>query len=142
MSAGDERIVLAIDPGKSKCGVAVVRRGSDRRLTTLWRGIVPPDEVVRLARQLGEDHPVSMCLVGSGTTANPLVSALRETWPQCGVLVVDEESSTLEARELYWEEKGRRGWRILLPASLQVPPEQYDDFAAVVIAHRFLSPGD
>lgn len=141
MSAGDERVVLAIDPGRSKCGLAVVRRGPDLKLTTLWRGIVAPEEVVRRARMLGEEHPVSMCLVGSGTTANAVVTSLRETWPQCGVLIVDEESSTLEARELYWEEKGRRGWRMLLPASLQVPPEQYDDFAAVVIAHRFLSPG-
>jgi hypothetical protein len=51
---------------------------------------------------------------------------------------VNERDSTLEARDLYWKEVPPRGWRRLVPLSLQVPPEPIDDFAAVVLARRHL----
>ena len=31
-----------------------------------------------------------------------------------------------------------RGWRRLLPVSMQMPPEPYDDYVAVILAQRFL----
>jgi hypothetical protein len=59
--------------------------------------------------------------------------------PEVDITTVDETGSTLEARVLYWQEHRPRGWRRLVPLSLQVPPEPVDDFAAVVLARRFLS---
>ena len=140
MSVAEERTVLAIDPGRKKCGMALVRRRADGQTEVLWRAIVPPDQVVAQSNVLAEEHGFSMCLVGSGTTSESMVSALREAWPHLGVVVVNERESTLEARELYWQTIGRKGWRRFLPASLQVPPEDHADFAAVVIASRFLDP--
>lgn len=58
--------------------------------------------------------------------------------PALKVVAVEERNSTLEARALYWQEKPPRGWRRVLPLSLQEPPEPVDDFAAVVLARRFL----
>ena len=136
----EKRTVLAIDPGRRKCGMAVVRRQKDGQIEILWRAIVPPEEVVAKSRERFIKHPFTMCIVGSGTTSAGMIASIREAWPQLGVMVVDEQDSTLEARELYWQTVGRKGWRMLLPASLQVPPEDHDDFAAVVIARRFLDP--
>ncbi|MES1147504.1 MAG: pre-16S rRNA-processing nuclease YqgF, partial [bacterium] len=136
----EKRVVLAIDPGRKKCGMAVVVRDQDGKLHVLWRAIVPPTDVIDQSQEVANTFPFSMCLVGSGTTSESMVAALREAWPAIGVVIVDERESTLEARELYWQTIGRKGWRRLLPASLQVPPEDHDDFAAVVIASRFLDP--
>lgn len=135
-----ERVILGVDPGSRKCGMAVVRRDTEGRTSVLWRAIVPPDQVVEKSQEQAKAHPFSMCVVGSGTRSNPVVTALAEAWPGVGIVIVNEEDSTILGRQLYWETHGRHGWRRLLPASLQVPPEDIDDFAAVVIAQRFLDP--
>lgn len=135
-----ERIVLGVDPGRRKCGLAVVHRDGDGHISILWRAIVAPEEVVATAQAQAEKHPFTMCVVGSGTRSNPVVQGLADAWPGVGIVIVNEQDSTLLARQLYWEAHGRHGWRRLLPASLQLPPEDIDDFAAVVIAQRFLNP--
>ena len=56
------------------------------------------------------------------------------------VVVGDEVLDTsVKARERYWEHNPRRGWRRLLPATLQTPPEPVDDFVALILAERVLS---
>ena len=43
------------------------------------------------------------------------------------------------ARELYFREHPPRGWRRLVPTGLQLPPVPVDDYAAILIARRFLA---
>ena len=75
---------------------------------------------------------------GFGNLVRTLVETLRETMPSVGILVVDEKDTTIQARERYWEHNPRRGWRRLLPATMFLPPEPVDDFAAFVLAERVL----
>ncbi|MCH3914335.1 MAG: hypothetical protein LKE29_03425 [Acidaminococcaceae bacterium] len=46
--------------------------------------------------------------------------------------------STEEARKLYWQVNPPKGLRKLLPTSMQVPPENLDGLAAVVLVKRYL----
>ncbi len=62
----------------------------------------------------------------------------KRQWENVRVELVDEKNSTLEARVLYFEEYPPRGWRRWLPFSSQMPPVPVDDFAAVVVARRFI----
>lgn len=133
-----EKIVLAIDPGTSKCGLALVRRNPAGALDLLWRKIVPTDVVCGAITEATTTAEFSMIIVGSGTSSRTLVETLRETMPSVGILVVDERETTIQARERYWEHNPRRGWRRLLPATMQLPPEPVDDFAAFVLAERVL----
>jgi hypothetical protein len=57
------------------------------------------------------------------------------------ILVVDEKDTTLQARERFWEHNRRRGWRRILPATLQVPPSPVDDYVAMILAERVLLGG-
>jgi hypothetical protein len=82
----------------------------------------------------------SMIVIGSGTNSKEIIHLVREDLPSIGILVVDEKETTLQARERYWEYNPRRGWRRLLPATLQVPPEPVDDFVALILAERVLTP--
>lgn len=139
MSQLHEKVVLAIDPGSSKCGLALVRRSDESRLQLLWRKIVPCEQLAEAVNEAKENTPFSMIIVGAGTKATPTVTTIRDAMPGLGILVVDERDTTMQARERYWEHNPRKGWRRLLPATMQMPPVPVDDFAALILAERVLS---
>lgn len=138
MSTLGEKTVLAVDPGSSKCGIALVHRNNERQLKLVWRCVVPTPEVAEMAVKANGIQPFSLVIVGSGTRSRDIVHRLRDAMPSVGILVVDEKDTSLQARERYWEHNPRRGWRKLLPATLQTPPDPIDDFAAMILAERVL----
>jgi RNase H-fold protein (predicted Holliday junction resolvase) len=133
------KTVLAIDPGSGKCGLALVMRAQSGALELLWRSVTPREEVIRKVQEAHEVSPYSMVIVGNGTSSQKLIHEIREIMPSMAILAVDERDTSLQARERYWEHHPRRGWRRLLPATLQVPPEPVDDFVAYILAERVLS---
>ncbi|MBL8049141.1 MAG: Holliday junction resolvase RuvX [Chthonomonas sp.] len=132
------KTILAIDPGTSKCGFALVRRELDGSLTLVEHEVAPLDDLVARVQQFQANHPFAMVIVGSSTNSKEVVGRLREHLPAIGVMVVDERNTSEEARARYWEHNPRRGWRRLLPSTLQLPPVPIDDFAALVLAERVL----
>jgi hypothetical protein len=52
--------------------------------------------------------------------------------------VVDERETTLRARARYFQAHPPRGWKRLVPRGMLLPPCPIDDFAALLIAERFL----
>ena len=138
MSTLDEKTVLAVDPGSSKCGLAVVHRSNAGRMDLVWRAVVATDDLQAEVTKAHDEHGFTMVIVGSGTRSKETVGRIREILPSIGILVVDERDTTLKARERYWEHNPRRGWRRLLPATLQAPPGPVDDFVALILAERVL----
>ncbi|MBS1716556.1 MAG: pre-16S rRNA-processing nuclease YqgF [Armatimonadetes bacterium] len=132
------RTVLAVDPGSSKCGLAIVHRDDKGKMSLLWRTICPLVELTPAINLAYADHPFDLVIIGSSTGSREVTRIVKEAFPSISTLLVDERETTLRAREKYWEHHQRGGWRRLLPASLQVPPEPVDDFAALVIAERVL----
>ncbi len=132
------KTVLAIDPGSSKCGLAVVHRDDEGKLHLLARGIAQRDEFKEQLQIAFNENPFTLIIVGSGTKSKEVVHEVREQMPSMGILVVDERDTSLQARERYWEHNPRRGFRRLLPATLQVPPKPVDDFVALILAERVL----
>jgi len=132
------RTVLAIDPGSSKCGMALVSRDEGSDVKILWRAITPRDQVLQAIDTALKLVDFKTVVIGGGTTSRDLVGSIRDACPGLGLLVIDEKDTTLQARERYWEHMPRSGWRRLVPASLQVPPEPVDDFVAVILAERVL----
>lgn len=132
------RTVLAIDPGSSKCGMALARRSESGDIELLWRAISARADVIACVEHATTLESFSTIVVGSGTTSKALVSEIREAMPGLAILLIDEKDTTLRARERYWEQTPRSGWRRLVPASLQVPPEPVDDFVALILAERVL----
>jgi RNase H-fold protein (predicted Holliday junction resolvase) len=137
-----EKTVLAIDPGSSKCGMALVQRDEKGKLSLLWRSVAPTDLVIPKLHEAYAANPYQLIIVGGGTNSQKIVHRIREHLTSMALLVVDERDTTLQARERYWEHNPRRGWRRMLPATLQVPPEPVDDFVALILAERVLLAGD
>jgi len=132
------KTVLAVDPGTAKHGMALVRRDADDRIKVLWRAVVPPDFLIPKLHEAYATEPFVLVIVGSGTGAGAVLHNLREHLPSMATLAVDETNTTLQARERYWENNPRRGWRRFLPATLQVPPEPVDAYVAQILAERVL----
>lgn len=133
-----DKTVLAIDPGSRKHGLALVRRDPNGKLHLLWRCVCEDDQLELKLQEARGVRGFTMAIIGAGTRSRATVARLQASSPGLGVLVVDETDTSLQARERYWEFHKRRGWRRLLPASMQVPPEPYDDFAAFILAERVL----
>jgi len=133
-----ERTVLAIDPGTSKCGLALVRRQANSKIELIWRKITPLESLVDAVDQATAETKVDLLVIGSGTGSRRIIESLRENRAGLNILVVDEKDTSLQARERYWEHHPRRGlWR-LVPATLRLPPDPVDDFVALILAERVL----
>jgi RNase H-fold protein (predicted Holliday junction resolvase) len=125
--------VIAIDPGREKCGVAVV----DWEGKILAHCIVVPEKIAEAVGEQLKDHQAELIILGDATASREAWELLQSTFPQVQVISVPEKNSTLEAREIYWRENPPSGWRKIVPLSLQVPPVPIDDYAAVVLALRY-----
>jgi len=125
--------VLAVDPGSAKCGLAVV----DERGGVLARGVVPTETVAAVVNAWYKAHRPQLLVVGKGTSLKRVRQELAEL--RLPLEVVREEHTTMRARARYFEENPPRGWRRLIPLSLQTPPVPVDDYAAVLIAEDYLS---
>ncbi|HET6645488.1 MAG TPA: hypothetical protein VFG65_08325 [Fimbriimonadales bacterium] len=130
--------VLAVDPGSGKCGLAVVKKaGSSDEI--LFRTICQTQDLPSALKKAGDEFAPDLIVVGNGTNSTTIQSAIREALPGRALLILDEKDTTIRARERYWLHTPRRGWRRLLPSSLQAPPVPVDDFVAVILAERALS---
>lgn len=126
--------VLAVDPGREKCGVAVVSTGGE----LVERAIPTCAELPALTADLLQRYRLRALLVGNRTGHAAVVALLRQAAPGVPIQLVDEHNSTLEARDLYFRHNPPRGWRRLLPRTLLPPPVPLDDYAALVLARRYL----
>jgi hypothetical protein len=134
----NEKTVLAVDPGSAKCGMALVRRNGEGKLDLLWRKVVLVEDLLGAVQEACAIEPTAMVVVGSGTGSKGVVHQIRGLLPSMGILVVDEQNTSLQARERYWEHHKRRGWRRIVPATMFLPPEPFDDFVALILAERVL----
>ena len=129
-------IVLGIDPGREKCGLAVV--SSDR---VLVKRVVPRSEFSVVAKEYVRQYNVVKLVLGDGTGSKEFLEEMGRTFRDLPIVTIDERFTTEEARRKYWLDHKAKGLRHLLPTSMQVPPEPYDDYVAVILAERFLSRG-
>lgn len=139
-SAGNDdraglQAVVALDPGREKCGLAVVTEDG----TVLERSIVARAIVTERAMQLLDAHGTAIIAIGHSTQSREVQAELLAARPGLRIEIIDERDSTFEARSHYWAANPPRGWRRLLPLSLQSPPEPLDDWAAVVLAQRYFA---
>lgn len=127
-------ILLAVDPGKEKCGLAVI--GDNKAI--LDQAVVPTSSFeIKLAEKINQWNP-EIILVGDGTCSKNIKTKTLALSKGISVISVDERNSTYLARKLYFKHHPPKGIWKLIPLGLQVPPVPYDDFAAVLLAYRYL----
>lgn len=128
-------MLMAIDPGKDKIGIAIYDPEED---LIIYRDIIPAEEFEKRLLLYKKEYNVQSAIIGDGTFSNKIVKQVKTKVPSMEVKIIDESYSTLEARRLYFKIKPPKGWRRLLPISMQTPKEPVDDLVAVVLLERSL----
>ncbi|BAZ04133.1 pre-16S rRNA-processing nuclease YqgF [Calothrix sp. NIES-3974] len=128
--------ILGFDPGRDKCGVAIM--GVDRRL--LYHQVVLSTEAIAEILHLTQKYPVSLVVMGDQTTAKQWKSQLNAALPPTlNIITVDERNSTLEARDRYWQMYPPKGLNKLIPQGMRQPPRPIDDIVAILLIERYLN---
>lgn len=124
--------IVGIDPGRDKCGVAVLNSGGE----ILFEKVIETAEFESTLKNLLAQYNLRLAILGDGTTHQNAEKILREL--KLKVKIVDEKHTTEQARREYWKKNPPKGWRKLLPTSLQVPPEPVDGIVAEILVRRNL----
>ena len=126
------KTVLAIDPGREKCGLAVV---TDKEV--LHKEVVPRKSVLCIVAALVAECPVDKIIVGNGTGGSKLVEDLQVS--AVPVEMIDETLSSRRARARFFEDNPPKGIRRLVPRGLLTPDHPYDDYVAIILAEDYLN---
>ena len=125
--------ILAIDPGRAKCGVAVVRKDGQ----IVYRGIVPVEDLAKTSTALIDAHRPQALVCGNGTGSKPILQILQSAAPDLPLELVDETRTSEKARARFVRENKPPFLQRLLPLSLRSPWLPYDDYVAVLLAERY-----
>lgn len=129
-------MILGFDPGKDKCGVAVM--GLDRQL--YYHEVIPALDAIMEISRLRQKFPITLLVMGDQTTAKQWKKKLSdELMEAINIVLVDERYTTLEARDRYWQMYPPKGLNKLLPQGMRQPPRPIDDIVAILLIERYLT---
>ena len=126
-----DEIVLAVDPGRDKAGMAVVSKAR-----AVLRCIVSADDCASRGGELAAAHGVHRIVVGDRTGSREAVRALALS-SGLEVITIDEHRSSMEGRQRYLREHRGKGLCRLVPVGLRTPREPFDDYVAEILAARY-----
>jgi len=125
-------MILSIDPGTKKCGIAVL----DEFGKTVFKKIINADSLVYEVESLDCGKSIKEAVVGSGTGSKKIVKDLEILG--INFLLFFEKNSTLEAKKKYFKEN-RPFWIFsFIPKGLLFPLRPIDDYAAVILGERYI----
>ena len=128
-------VILGFDPGRDKCGVAVV--GENHQLH--YHEVVASESVLAEIAHLCAEYQITLVVMGNQTTAKQWREKLESQLPESiAVVMVDERNSSLEARDRYWEMYPPQGFKRLIPQGMRLPPRPVDDIVAILLIERYL----
>ena len=127
------KIVLAIDPGRDKCGIAVVNTEA-----AVHMSVIPRKHAAAAVESLSARFSPQAIIIGNGTGSSFLADELQSR-SDLPVELVDEAYSTRKARSRYFKDNPPRGLRRLIPRGLMTPPRPYDDYVALILAEEWMT---
>lgn len=136
MSLPNASIIIAVDPGRSKSGVAVV--SGPGPVKVLEHFVVESASLTEALKAVLERFPdVSGLVMGNGTGSAGLLSSIHENLPDLEFSLVDERSTSELARARFIAEEPLPLLQRMLPRGLRSPTRPYDDYVAIILAERY-----
>jgi RNase H-fold protein (predicted Holliday junction resolvase) len=133
----NNQTILGFDPGKDKCGVAVM--DGDCRL--LYHQVLLTDRTIDEIRNLCQQYQINQIVIGDQTTSKQWQQQLTTAFPDLPITLVDERYSSLEARDRYWQMYPPNFLTSLIPQGMRQPPRLIDDLVAIILIERYLGRG-
>lgn len=129
-------MILGFDPGREKCGIAVM--GEDSQL--YYHQVILASDVPTTIQSLCQQFAIETVVMGDQTTSKLWKQKLTEILPKSlSIIQVNERYSTLEARDRYWQLYPPKGFTRLIPKGMRTPPRPIDDIVAIVLIERYLN---
>lgn len=127
-------MILGFDPGKDKCGIALM--AEDMQLHS--HEVILSTDAIAIIQDLFKRFPIKLLVIGNQTTSRSWQQKLSAALPPSTQIVsVDERYSSLEARDRYWQMYPPRGFTRLIPEGMRVPPRPVDDIVAIILIERY-----
>jgi RNase H-fold protein (predicted Holliday junction resolvase) len=127
--------ILGFDPGRDKCGVAVMQSN----LTVLYHQVIDSVQAIATIKQLVQEYAVNLIVMGDGTTSKDWQRQIESDLSTISIISVNEQNSTLQARDRYWVMYPPTRLQRLIPQGLRTPPRPVDDIVAILLIERYLS---
>jgi RNase H-fold protein (predicted Holliday junction resolvase) len=130
-----ENIIVSVDPGREKCGVAVVEKNAG----VLFKAVIDTSFLKETTEHLVREYNARGIILGDRTfsgSAKEMFAGVKLNDIDVPVILIDEHQSSEEARLRYWRENPPKGFWRLLPVTMQTPPVPVDDYVAVILAER------
>ena len=132
-------MILGFDPGRDKCGLAVMSREGE----ILYHQVVRSQEAIAIIQKLSEQYAIEKIAMGNQTTAKQWKQLLSRNLPATvEIVLVDERYSSLQARDRYWQMYPPKGIGRLIPLGMRQPPRPVDDLVAILLIERYLQLGN
>ena len=132
-SSAEAQNILGLDPGRDKCGVAVVNRQQ-----LIYHEVIDSSEAIAIIQQLCHRYNIRFLVMGDGTTSQTWREKIKSSLgKELEIAIVDEKNSTLEARDRYWKMYPPKGLRRLIPGGMRIPPRPVDDIVAILLLERY-----
>lgn len=131
-------MIIAIDPGSVKTGVAAI----DDSGRLLWKKIIKTERFEsEMAAVLRVQLP-AVFVMGNGTHHKEIKKKMENLIDSFGgnirVELVNERYTTEIGEQWYWRDHPRKGLRRLIPKGLQSVPVPIDDYVAWIIGCIYL----
>jgi RNase H-fold protein (predicted Holliday junction resolvase) len=127
--------ILGFDPGKDKCGIAVMESNGKIH----FHRVVSTGEVEQKIKNLRDRYGIEKIVIGDQTMAKQWRDRLTPILTDTPIILVDERYSSLEARDRYWQMYPPKFWQRLIPQGMRQPPRPIDDIVAIILVERFLA---
>ena len=129
-------MILGFDPGRDKCGIAVM----DAAQKIIYHQVIESEKAIATMQQLCQQFAIELVVMGDRTTAKSWRKQIESNLSTSIVIaMVDENNSTLEARDRYWEMYPPQGFKRLIPKGMRLPPRPVDDIVAILLIERYLA---
>lgn len=129
--------IISIDPGREKCGIAVV----DKQMGVLYKDIIETQSLASTIEECLTKYQTSTVIMGNGTSSKQAQRSLKKiimNGQSINAILVDEYRTTDEGRRRFWLENPPQGlWRFI-PVTMRTPPQPVDDYVAIILAERYL----
>ena len=124
--------VIAIDPGKSKCGLVLVEISEKK----VFKAIIVKSELLeKYVRNLIKSEDISQIIIGNGTTSREIREKLNFFKKE--IIIFNEKNTTYRAKERYFELFPISGLKFLVPREIFIMNKNLDAIAALIILEDY-----
>lgn len=131
-------MILSIDPGTEKTGLAVVRKDG----SLVFKKIIKTSELENEIKKTVKLYKIEQFIMGNGTHHESLKRRVEEILLKINIeipiILVNEKYTTEIGEQWYKKYNPPKGWRKIIPSGLRTIEEPVDDYVAWVIACIYL----